>query len=159
VHLAGFRFGEGYREAQSHPYLYIQATEVGGTHPALIEAMAFGNCVVANGTPENLEVLGGAGRFYYRNDFDHLGGILRELSEDPEGVASYRVLAAHRAGARYSWDGVTTAYERLFERLRPTRRWGGGASVAGEGDQLVCALSGDEFAIRCPIVCEVVPSW
>ncbi len=46
--FTGFIFGRGYRELQSHAYCYVQATEVGGTHPALIEAMSFGNCVIAN---------------------------------------------------------------------------------------------------------------
>ena len=42
----------------------MQATEVGGTHPALIEAMGYGNCVLAYGTPENREVLGDGGIIY-----------------------------------------------------------------------------------------------
>jgi len=36
---SGAIYGIGYRELQSHAFAYIQATEVGGTHPALIEAM------------------------------------------------------------------------------------------------------------------------
>ena len=56
--FTGYVFGAGYQEFQSHAYCYIHATSVGGTHPALIEAMGFGNCVIANGTPENREVVG-----------------------------------------------------------------------------------------------------
>ncbi|NMC64343.1 MAG: glycosyltransferase family 1 protein [SAR324 cluster bacterium] len=37
VIFAGFQFAEAYQELQSNCYLYIQATEVGGTHPALVE--------------------------------------------------------------------------------------------------------------------------
>ncbi|KHD08602.1 hypothetical protein PN36_02695 [Candidatus Thiomargarita nelsonii] len=36
----------------------------GGTHPALVEAMAFGNCVITHNTPENLETIGDAGFSY-----------------------------------------------------------------------------------------------
>jgi len=36
----GYLFGEAYAELQSQLRVYIQATEVGGTHPALVEAMA-----------------------------------------------------------------------------------------------------------------------
>ena len=43
---------------------YIQATSVGGTHPALIEAMGAGNLVLAFGSPENLEVLDGTGLLF-----------------------------------------------------------------------------------------------
>ena len=68
VIFAGGRFGECYRKLQLGAYLYVQATEVGGTHPALVEAQGYANCVVANKTPENLEVLGEAGLFYEKND-------------------------------------------------------------------------------------------
>ena len=42
-------------------FAYIHATEVGGTHPALIEAMGRGNLVLYLDTPENTEVCGDAG--------------------------------------------------------------------------------------------------
>ena len=41
----GAIYGEGYRELLSHALAYVHATEVGGTHPALVEAMGYGNCV------------------------------------------------------------------------------------------------------------------
>ena len=40
--IPGAIYGEGYDELQSHCFAYIHATEVGGTHPALIEAMGRG---------------------------------------------------------------------------------------------------------------------
>ena len=54
----GAIYGEGYRELLAHAHAYIHATEVGGTHPALVEAMGYGNCVVVHDTPENVEVAG-----------------------------------------------------------------------------------------------------
>jgi len=38
----GAIYGEGYHELESHCFAYIHATTVGGTHPALIEAMGRG---------------------------------------------------------------------------------------------------------------------
>ena len=40
--MPGAIYGPGYHELQSHCFAYIHATEVGGTHPALIEAMGRG---------------------------------------------------------------------------------------------------------------------
>jgi glycosyltransferase involved in cell wall biosynthesis len=37
--MPGAIYGDGYKELQSHCFAYVHATEVGGTHPALIEAM------------------------------------------------------------------------------------------------------------------------
>lgn len=116
--FTGFQFGESYHELQSNCLCYVQATEVGGTHPALIESMAYGNCVIANGTPENIEVLGDAGCIYPKNDFTALGSLLRSLVEDPTRRAELSSRAALRAHERYSWEAITTQYEELFQRYR-----------------------------------------
>ncbi len=44
--IPGAIYGEGYRELGSHCFAYIHATEVGGTHPPLIEAMGRGSLVL-----------------------------------------------------------------------------------------------------------------
>ncbi len=59
--MPGAIYGDGYRELGSHCFAYIHATEVGGTHPALIEAMGRGALTLYLDTPENAEVAGGAG--------------------------------------------------------------------------------------------------
>ena len=64
VIFTGYLFGEGYRELLSNAYGFVETSEVGGTHPALLEAMAAGCCVVVNDTPENLETVGDAGFSY-----------------------------------------------------------------------------------------------
>ncbi len=62
VRFVGAIYGAGYRVLQSHAIAYVQATEVGGTHPALVEAMGAGNAILANDVPEHREILGDAGR-------------------------------------------------------------------------------------------------
>ena len=58
--IPGAIYGEGYRQLQSQCFAYIHATEVGGTHPALIEAMGCGAMVLYLTTPENEEAAGDA---------------------------------------------------------------------------------------------------
>jgi glycosyltransferase involved in cell wall biosynthesis len=115
IRFPGAIYGTGYRELQSHAYAYIQATEIGGTHPALIEAMGAGNCVIAKDTPENREVLADTGIFF--RDADELTRQIQLTLEDHALVLRLRSCAQSRARERYSWDAVTDAYERLFERL------------------------------------------
>ncbi len=112
-----YQFGDAYRELQSNCTIYIQATEVGGTHPALIESMAFGNCVVANGTPENIEVLGDAGVIYRKNDFTDLAAKLSFLLNDNDSCKQLRKRAAERAAKLYNWELITDQYERLLGSL------------------------------------------
>jgi len=120
VIMPGFVFGQGYRELQANAYAYVQATEVGGTHPALLEAMAFGNMVIANGTPENIEVLGDAGLTYRKNDLEHLISRLQWVVDNPHELARYKEAAARRIREHYSWDAIADAYERLFLQLVAT---------------------------------------
>jgi glycosyltransferase involved in cell wall biosynthesis len=121
VIFTGYLFGDGYRELLSNAYVFVETAGAGGTHPAVVEALALGNCVVVHDTPENLETIGDAALAY---DGTHgpeaLGEVLADLLRSPERVAKYRVRAARRARERYSWEQVTGEYEALFERL--TRR-------------------------------------
>jgi glycosyltransferase involved in cell wall biosynthesis len=115
--FTGFIFGKGYWELQSHAYCYVHATEVGGTHPALVEAMGMGNCVVVNGTPENIEVLGDTGIIYKKNDYQDLSSKLQSILDNPEMRFFYKEKALQRARERYSWDSITDRYESLFLAL------------------------------------------
>jgi glycosyltransferase involved in cell wall biosynthesis len=118
VILTGYLFGDAYAELQSNALLYIQASEVGGTHPALVEAMGRGACIVANDVPEHREVLRDTGRYYARNHAASLAALLEELVADPAERDRLGAAAARRAETAYSWDHVTDAYEALFRRMR-----------------------------------------
>jgi glycosyltransferase involved in cell wall biosynthesis len=118
VILTGYVFGKGYYELGSNAYIFVETSGVGGTHPALLEAMAFGNCVVVHDTPENLETIGDAG-FSYNGKVgaDSLRQVLAFLLKNPEVVEEYRRRAQQRAQTNYSWEAVTDAYEWLFYQL------------------------------------------
>ena len=113
----GAIYGRDYRTLQRNALLYLQATEVGGTHPAMIEAMASGGCVLANDTPENREVGGDAVGYFDVRRPESLAGMISEFLANPLIREDFRARARRRAAVRYSWDRVTDAYERLFESL------------------------------------------
>jgi glycosyltransferase involved in cell wall biosynthesis len=115
VVIPGAIYGAGYRELGSHCFAYIHATEVGGTHPALIEAMGRGALVLYRHTPENAEVAGDAGIPFEPAE---LADKIRALLAMPEEQCEiFRRRALERVRERYSWDAVTDAYERLLARL------------------------------------------
>lgn len=117
VIFAGFQFGDAYQELQSNCSVYIQATEVGGTHPALVEAMAYGNLIIANDTPENREVLGPSGLYYAKNDFADLARNISRVCSASFDSADYRRQAHERASALFDWEKVTDSYEELLLSL------------------------------------------
>jgi glycosyltransferase involved in cell wall biosynthesis len=112
----GAIYGQGYHELQSHCYAYVHATEVGGTHPALIEAMGRGALVLYRNTPENAEVAGDAGIPF---EPEELAAKMRLALDMPEAEReAFRQKALERVRAHYSWDAVTDAYERLLRSLK-----------------------------------------
>lgn len=120
VLFAGAIYGRGYDQLRAHAACYVQATDVGGTHPALLEAMAAGRAVIANDIPEHREVLGDAGWYYAKNDPADLARRLREVMTGPGAAAARTARAAaarRRVAERYDWEDVTSAYERLALRL------------------------------------------
>ena len=123
VLLAGPIYGEGYRELARHAALFVVPSEVGGTHPVIVEAMMAGNCVVVNDHLPNLEVVGDAAVGYEgRLGAPALTPVLQDLLDHPDVVEGYRVAAASRARTIYSWDAVTDSYERLARQLAARAR-------------------------------------
>jgi glycosyltransferase involved in cell wall biosynthesis len=113
----GAVYGREYRQLQHHALAYVHATEVGGTHPALVEAMGYGNCVVVNDTPENREVAGDAGLYFDAARPASLASILTRLLAEPALAAARGRVAAERAATRYSWDTIAAQYDEVFRRL------------------------------------------
>jgi glycosyltransferase involved in cell wall biosynthesis len=119
VVIPGAIYGDGYRELGSHCFAYIHATEVGGTHPALIEAMGRGALTMYLDTPENAEVAGGAALPFTH---ENLADVLRNVLAMPESEReTWRSRAVERVRERYSWDAVTDAYEKLMMELAGKR--------------------------------------
>jgi len=112
----GAIYGLGYRELQSHALCYIHATEVGGTHPALIEAMGCGRCVLFLDTAENREVAGDAA-IPFSHSAEDLARKMCLVLEDAVLRADCEFLAVERVRQRYRWDDVTAQYEQMFEEL------------------------------------------
>ncbi len=115
VKFLGFVFGEDYRALQQNAYCYVHATEVGGTHPALIEAMGAGNCALTLNTPENKEVIGDAGLIY--DSAEDLIIQLQRVLDHPSKIGEYRSRAMTRVMQLYNWEQITDQYEELLAQL------------------------------------------
>ncbi|MDO9409283.1 glycosyltransferase [Patulibacter sp.] len=124
VLFPGYVFGRGYWELQKHAYLSVVPTEVGGTHPVILEAMAAGTAVLVNDHAPNVETIGLAGHtFSGAEGAPSLARELEALLLDPARVQTLRERSLQRAEA-YSWDRVTTQYEDLLHRVVAGRSHG-----------------------------------
>ena len=99
----------------AHAAVYVQATEVGGTHPALVEALGFGRVVCYNRSPDNEEVAGDAALPFDVRQPETLTRLLAAVLDDPAGYSVWKDRARARVRERYRWEDVATRYEALLE--------------------------------------------
>ncbi len=122
VVFTGPVYGDGYWALQKHAGAFIFAGEVGGIHPALVEAMCSNNAVLYLATDANRETAGDSGIQF--RDESELAERLTELVASPKMVREYAARAQARAQALYRWEYVADQYEQLFADMsgRAVRR-------------------------------------
>lgn len=116
VRFTGAVYGAAYRELMSHAYCYIHATEVGGTHPGLLEGMGLGNGVLVSDIEENRETAA-EGAVYFDLNEASLLDRLRYVLEHPDELASSSESARRRVREFYDWDRITDSYDRLLRSI------------------------------------------
>lgn len=116
--FTGYVFGSGYHELGTNAAIFVESSGVGGTHPALTEAMGHGSCVIVNDTAENLETIGNSGFSYTgKEGAKSLKPILEKLLNDPDLIKAYQERASERASEKFSWESVTDAYLEQFNSM------------------------------------------
>lgn len=124
IRFPGPIYGDGYRELMAHAAVYVHATEVGGTHPALVEALGYGPPVVVHDTVENRETAGEAALYFDAADPQSLAAAVGRLLASPALRRELSEAGRARARARFGWAAIADAYERLLADLaagRPAR--------------------------------------
>lgn len=90
-----------------HAGVYFHGHSVGGTNPALVQAMACGARVLARETPYNREVLGDTAHYCSPTREAILEGVRRTMDDDT-GLGHR---AAIRGARLYNWPDVCAGYE------------------------------------------------
>lgn len=116
VIFTGPLYGECYWTLQKNAGLFVFAGEIGGVHPALVEAMAASNAVLYLDTPANRETTRTCG-LPFQHSADDLLQRMRELLSSPSMIDHMRRESAAVARQNYGWDAVVDKYERLFDAL------------------------------------------
>lgn len=116
VRFVGSVYGPRYWELQNNAGLFVSAFEVGGIHPALVEAMAAGNTLLYLDTRENREAVGDCGVAFHANR-EELASAMQQLLDSPERRDELARKALARAAEFYSWERIVDQYEQLFCEL------------------------------------------
>jgi glycosyltransferase involved in cell wall biosynthesis len=104
------------KELHCNCYAYVHGHMMGGTNPALVKAMGYGNMVVALNTLFNQEVVQDFGVLFEKN-IDDLREKLQYVEDNPLIAAEFRRRAPERIRDAYTWDHITDQYEELFLQL------------------------------------------
>ncbi len=106
------------KELHCNCFAYIHGNEVGGTNPALLKALGYGNCVLYldTGYRFNAEVAGDAGIPYPKN-VEALRDLMQHLVDHAEEVIKYRRRGPERIREGYTWDIIADRYEKLCCKL------------------------------------------
>lgn len=117
IKFIGSIYGRGSWELRCNALIYIHGNEVGGTNPALLEAMASANCVIANGVSFNREVIGDAGLCFEPNNPYDLKNKIEYLIDNQGEIENFRRKAIERIKKYYNWDEIVVQYEKLFSEF------------------------------------------
>jgi glycosyltransferase involved in cell wall biosynthesis len=105
-------------ELHCNAFAYIHGHEFGGTNPALLKGLAYGNCILALDTVFNREVLKDEEfGLLFPKDWTQLTQLIERIEGEPQLASSYRTKSRERILQRYTWDRITDEYEQLFESM------------------------------------------
>jgi Glycosyltransferase len=100
----------------SNAGVYFHGHSVGGTNPALVQAMWCGACVVARDTVFNREVLGDAGVFV-EPEPALIAKTINDVLRNSKGRLEMRSRALTRARSNYSLDRINGLYDGELRKL------------------------------------------
>lgn len=100
-----------------HAGAYFHGHSVGGTNPALVQAMALGAPIVARDTVYNREVLTDGGIFVAPEP-ERIATALTRLVTDSGAQDAASRLSSERARAAFGWDDVLRRYAEALTSIR-----------------------------------------
>jgi len=112
--LAGFIYDQRLLNMlRQHCFGYIHGHSVGGTNPALLEAMSMKNLIIAHDNEFNREV-GSSAILYFDSD-SILSETIKTLELKSNNYLSLGKKSFNRIISSYLWDEILNKYTALFE--------------------------------------------
>jgi glycosyltransferase involved in cell wall biosynthesis len=122
IRFLGWVCGEPLEELLSNALLFVLPSDFEGLSVSLLEAMAYGLCVLTSDIPQNVELVQGAGYTFARGDVEDLQHMLELLlsREDLRAEASRNARA--RVERDYLWTNVAERVEQVYYSVTDMER-------------------------------------
>ena len=99
-------------------YVYLHGHEFGGTNPTLIEALSFGNAVIALDTPFNNEVLcEDLYGIYFSKNEDSVCKMINYADDNYRLIKKMKKNSIKAINKKFRWDHIVDEYEKVFREL------------------------------------------
>lgn len=105
----------------AHCGLYLHGHSVGGTNPALLQAMGAGAPTIALDTVFNREVIGNPDQLY-PHDAGALAALIERAAADPDLRDGWSRRGQATVSERYSWPDISNRYLRALALAAERRR-------------------------------------
>lgn len=103
-------------ELYSNCYAYVLPSEVEGMSLSLLDALAYGCCIVTSSIPPNARLVEDAGLTFETGNVESLTERLNQVLSDEDFASRLRGRAAER-GQRYSWDTIADEWADVYDEL------------------------------------------
>lgn len=114
VIFTGYVYGDVLHELYSNAYCYVHPSTIEGLPITLLEAVAYGRCVVASDIPPNLEVVKDAGIAFESKNVEDLCRALQTAIDSPALVGELGRRAQAMGVAEYSYDSIAAKTLKLY---------------------------------------------
>ncbi len=117
VQFLGPQFGANLAELYANAAMVIQPSVLEGASLVLLEAAAWGRCLIVADIPANREILGEAGVYVPPDESGELARQIVRYSKDTALRESLGRNAQRRVQEAFSMDDIVVRYQRVYERL------------------------------------------
>ncbi len=117
VLFTGAIYDRYYKELVCNALATVHAYELGGVHPAVIEAMGAGRALLLSDIPENREAAGNTAFFFKLDKIDSLSELFYKIDENRSVAEVMGQMARKRALKLFRWEKIATLYSDLFVKL------------------------------------------
>jgi glycosyltransferase involved in cell wall biosynthesis len=112
--FTGYVHGTDLLTLLDHAYAVVLPSTLEGLSIALLEALAYGRCVLVSDIPENLEVVEEHAPRFRSGDVADLTRALTELDRDPARVAAYEEAVRTHLRDRFTWETVVSELQSVY---------------------------------------------
>lgn len=112
----GYIYGDDVHALMKYAYAYIQASDIEGLSPVLLEVMALETPVICSDIPENLYAVGDEAVTFRKGDSDDLYTKIEFALANPGVLIKNATPAKENTSRRFSWQRVTEEHITLFEK-------------------------------------------